>query len=92
MTSPYIAKEAARLRIVVRNPAPRVKTKLSSQADHRPQDYRFSRTQTDPAPLEKSPPIESAGAKWLRRARIALVFVAMWAACSGVVWWITRGG
>jgi hypothetical protein len=89
MTSPYITREARKLRIVVRNPA-RAKTIISAHADHRPSDYRFSRVQTDPAPLEKSPPLQSAGARLLRGAFIAAVFAALWAASSGAVWLMTR--
>jgi hypothetical protein len=92
MTSPYIAREAKRLHIVARNPTARPKTIISSHADYRPSDYRFARTQTDPTPLEKSPPIASDGARLLRGFTIALIFAAMWAACSGAVWFLTRGG
>jgi hypothetical protein len=65
------------------------KTIISSHADHRPQDYRFARQQTDRAPLEKSPPLQSPGAKLMRGILIALIFTAMWAACSGIAWWLT---
>ena len=93
MTSPYIADEAKRLHIVAPNPAPvRPKVMVSAHADYRPGDYRFTRTQTDPAPLEKSPPLQSRGAAILRAVFIALVFGAMWAATSGAAWWLTAGG
>ena len=92
MTSPYVAREARRLHIVARNPSARPKVMVSAHADYRPSDYRFARQQTDLTPLEKSPPIESDGARLLRGAVIALIFAAMWAACSGAVWLMTRGG
>lgn len=95
MTSPYIAHEARRLHIVARNPVPasppRPKLLVSAHADHRPSDYRFARQQSDPTPLEKSPPLQSRGAAILRGLFIALVFDAMWTACSGAAWWLTSG-
>jgi hypothetical protein len=93
MISPYLAQEATRLRVATRPPAPAQppvpKLIVSAKAEYRASDYRFARHQTDPAPLQKSRPIESHGAKLLRFAMIAFIFASLWAATSGVVWLLT---
>jgi len=93
MTSPYLTQEAARLKIVARHPAPpapKPKPIISSKAEYRTSDYRFSRRQTDPARLEKSRPIESPAARLARALTIALIFAALWAATSGIAWLLTH--
>ena len=93
MTSPYLAQEAARLKIVARHPlspAPTAKPIVSAKAEYRASDYRFARRQTDPARLEKSRPLESIAARLTRYAMIAFIFAALWAATSGIAWLLTQ--
>ena len=94
MPSPYVAQEAARLKIMARNlppPArPIPKLIVSAKAEYRTGDYRFARCQTDPAPLEKSRPLESGAARLLRMFTIAFIFASAWATTAGLAWLLTR--
>jgi hypothetical protein len=58
---------------------------VSSKAEHRPGDYRFSRQRSDGLPLEKSPPLQSEGERLLRGLLCALSLSAALALIALVV-------
>ena len=91
MISPYLAEESRRL--AARNPAaPALKPAklvVSSKAEYRASDYRFARHQNDPAPLQKSRPMESTATRLKRFVTIAIIFASLWAATSALAWLLT---
>lgn len=76
-TSPYLNAAARRISVQF-STAPCL---VGSLAEYNPSHYRFSRVQTDPAELEKTPPLEPAWHSWLAGGltlfAIAVVVVLM---------------